>query len=100
MCISIYSPIDDDKKSPESLQIAVIVNAMKKAGIEINLYNFVQNPSLYTDNQAVEKVLMQDGPDAFPVTVVDGEIFQKNRYPHYDELMKWSTGADISELTD
>lgn len=93
MCtINIYNPIDVDLKSQQALAIQVIVKDLKRQGIDIHLRNFSEDQSRYT-NGPVERVLLTDGPDAFPVTVVDGEIFQKDTYPDYYELLKWS-GAD------
>jgi hypothetical protein len=90
MCINIYNPIGCDPKSPAVLQINVMVNSLKRAGYPVHLINFEEDPVRFTSERGVESILLTDGPDAFPVTVVDGEVYQKNHYPDYAQLLKWS----------
>ncbi|WP_273267586.1 arsenic metallochaperone ArsD family protein [Pseudoramibacter alactolyticus] len=90
MCINIYNPIGCDPKSPAVLQINVMVNSLKRAGYPVHLINFEEDPVRFTSEKGVESILLTDGPDAFPVTVVDGEVYQKNYYPDYAQLLKWS----------
>ncbi len=90
MCtINIYNPIDVHLQYSEALEMKRIVEALNKLGVDIHLRDFSKDQSSYTNGPA-ERVLLTDGPDAFPVTVVDGEIFQKKSYPDYYELLKWS----------
>ncbi|SDX42758.1 arsenic metallochaperone ArsD family protein [Eubacterium barkeri] len=91
--ITIFAPIGAVKETPEALQIAVTIHALKGAGVNIRLVNFTDSPQDYSENIAVEEVLLRDGPDVFPLTIVDGEVFQKKEYPHYGELLAWSAGV-------
>ena len=94
MCtIAIYQPITINLNAPEALKIAVTVADLKNRGVDVDLYNFENDATPYLDDALIEAILMQDGPDAFPVTVVDGEVFLKKEYPHYNELMAWSSGV-------
>ncbi|MDD4508883.1 MAG: arsenic metallochaperone ArsD family protein [Eubacteriaceae bacterium] len=96
MCtIAIYNPIGCDNNSPDVLKIKVAVNALKQRGITIKLVDFENSPDQFCDDQKVEEVLLQDGPDVFPITVVDGEVYQKNSYPHYGDLLAWSANAPL-----
>lgn len=101
MCtISIYNPIGCDKESLEALQIAVLVRHLRKnAGLTINLMDFEDSPEAFCHDQKVEEILLQEGPDVFPVTVVDGEVFQKKGYPCYQDLLAWSANRPLAEIT-
>lgn len=95
MCINIYNPIGATEKMPSVLQINLLVNGLKHQGVDIHLINFdPQNPTAYTKERGVEEVLLTDGPDAFPVTVVDGEVYQKHHYPDYSQLLNWSAASE------
>jgi hypothetical protein len=96
MCqISIYAPIGEAADTPAALQISVTVNALMQKGVDVRLLHFADAPDAYTDDRRVEEVLMRDGPDVFPITVVDDEVFLKKEYPHYGDLLAWSAKAPI-----
>lgn len=103
MCINIYNPIGvskNDHTQPAVLQINLLVNQLQCRGIDIHLIDFdASNPEKYTQERNVEQVLLTDGPDAFPVTCVDGEIFQKNNYPDYAQLLDWSAASEQRQST-
>lgn len=99
MCmINIYAPIGISAETPEELSIAVTVKALKNQGIDIQLIRYEDTPQAYMDGLRVEEVLLQDGPDVFPITVVDGEVFQKNTYPEFGELLAWSASRPLEEI--
>ncbi|MEF9919227.1 MAG: arsenic metallochaperone ArsD family protein [Eubacterium sp.] len=91
MCsIAIYEPIQCQKDDPNVLQINVMVNALKKSGICISIHNIWNEPQLFSEVRPLDEVLLRDGADALPLTIVDGEVYKKGQYPDYNELLKWS----------
>lgn len=76
---------------PELLRMATIVANLQKADRDISRHNLSEEPQIYVDNQAVNTVLMNEGVDALPITLVDGEVVRRGEYPSNDELMAWSS---------
>lgn len=99
MCqINIYAPIGIDRGTPDELNISVTVSALKRNGVNVQLIRYEDAPQDYMQGLRVEEVMLQDGPDVFPITVVDGEVFQKNTYPEYGELLAWSASRPLNEM--
>ncbi len=91
MCqIAIYTPIGGDPKAQDALRITVTVEALIKKGVKVSLLDFNADPSRYTEDHTIQEVILRDGPDVLPVTVVDGEVYLKKEYPHYGDLLAWS----------
>lgn len=82
---------------PELLRMATIISNLQKAGKDIKRHNLSEEPQIYIDNKAVNQVLMNEGVDALPVTLVDGKVVKKGGYPSNEELMEW-TGTTEEEL--
>ena len=75
---------------PELLRMATMVSNLQKAGKDIKRHNLSEEPQAYIDNAAVNDVILKEGADALPVTVVDGTVLKKGEYPTNDELLDWS----------
>ena len=82
---------------PELLRMATIVSNLQKAGKDIKRHNLSEEPQVYIDNKAVNEVLLKEGVEALPVTLVDGKVMKKAGYPSNEELMEW-TGTTTEEL--
>ncbi|MCI5502494.1 MAG: arsenite efflux transporter metallochaperone ArsD [Eubacterium sp.] len=82
---------------PELLRMATIISNLQKAGKDIKRHNLSEEPQIYVDNKAVNQVLMNEGVDALPVTLVDGKVVKKGGYPSNEELLEW-TGTTEEEL--
>ena len=82
---------------PELLRMATMVSNLQKAGKDIKRHNLSEEPQAYIDNAAVNDVILKEGADALPVTVVDGAVLKKGEYPTNDELLDWS-GMSKEEL--
>jgi len=59
---------------------------LKKNGVTVERYNLATAPQMFSDNVAISNLLMTDGVEALPITVIDGEIVLTKRYPDNNEL--------------
>ena len=82
---------------PELLRMATIISNLQKAGKDISRHNLSDEPQIYVENKAVNEVLLNEGVDALPITLVNGKVMKKGGYPSNDELMEW-TGTSTEEL--
>jgi hypothetical protein len=82
---------------PELLRMATITSNLEKMGKDIARHNLSEEPQAYVDNKAVSEVLMAEGADVLPLTILDGEVVKKGEYPTNDELLAW-TGTDQEDL--
>ena len=64
------------------MRMATIISNLQKAGKDIKRHNLSEDPQIYVDNKAVNQVLMNEGVDALPVTLVDGKVVKKGGYPN------------------
>lgn len=79
---------------PELLRMATMVGHLEKAQKDITRYNLSEVPQVFADNKAVSEMLMNEGADALPITLLNGKIVKKKAYPANEELLAWS---DISQ---
>ncbi|WP_077325022.1 arsenite efflux transporter metallochaperone ArsD [Virgibacillus siamensis] len=84
---------------PKLTRVASAVFSLQKRGFDIERYNLANEPDKFTENKAVTDFLEEKGPDALPVTLLNGKIVLESTYPSNDELSEW---FDISteELND
>ena len=92
--INIYETTLNHNSEQGIIDFDVLLKAFQNAGITINVFNIWDNPSLMTEIRPVEQVLLQEGVEAMPITVVGDEIWKKGAYPDYYELMKWSAKTE------
>ncbi|MFD5853303.1 arsenite efflux transporter metallochaperone ArsD [Cytobacillus pseudoceanisediminis] len=74
---------------PELTRMASAVFALEKKGFDIKRYNLANEPAVFADNKEVNKVLHEKGPDALPVTLLNGAVVKEGKYPSNDELAQW-----------
>ena len=79
---------------PELTRLAAAVFTLEKKGFEIKRYNLGNEPIMFVENQMVNQILHDKGPDALPVVLVNGEILKVGEYPSNEELANW---FDIQE---
>jgi len=53
---------------------------------DIQRYNLAQEPTAFSDNATVQKILQDDGTDALPVVLIDGKLAMKGVYPSQGQL--------------
>ncbi len=73
---------------PELLRISTVVNNLKNRGIVIERYNLNSAPQEFVTNKTANEFINSSGVEGLPITVIDGEIWIKGRYPTNDELSK------------
>lgn len=72
---------------PELLRISTVTNSLNKSGILIERYNLTNAPQEFIKNNKVNELVMKDGVDVLPITVIDGGIVKTKQYPTNDELL-------------
>lgn len=71
---------------PELLRISTVANNLKKNGVAIQRYNLKSFPQEFINNKEINKLIMDDGVDSLPATVVDGKIVKTRAYPTNEEI--------------
>ncbi len=72
--------------NPELLRVSTILNNLNSNGILVERYNLTNNPQIFVDNKTINELLMKNGVDVLPVTMVDGKIVKISSYPTNDEF--------------
>lgn len=70
------------------LRVATLLNRLEKRGIKVERHNLSDNPQAFVDNKAVNKLLVDEGVDVLPITMVDGEVVKTGEYPTNEELVE------------
>lgn len=69
---------------------------MNNNGIQVERYNFSQDPKEFMSNPAIREVIENNGAYDFPVAMIDDAIVDKGRYLSNDEFKSY-TGVAITE---
>lgn len=85
VCTCAENP--NSKENQELLRVYVIVDALKKQGIEIERYNINDDSEEFIENEVVFKYMQSVGVNGLPITVVDDEIVIMGRYPSRSEFI-------------
>ena len=75
---------------PNLMRIAVIVDTLKKNGVNITRHNLKDEPMIYVTNTKINDLLQSKGVDALPITLVDGEVAVTGEYPSTRQMAEWS----------
>ena len=75
---------------PNLMRIAVIVDNLKKKGVNVTRHNLKDEPQIYVTNTKVNELLQSKGVEALPVTLVDGEVAVIGTYPTTKQMAEWS----------
>ncbi len=70
------------------LRVATLLNRLDKRGIKVERHNLSDNPQAFIDNSEVNKLLMDQGIDVLPITMVDGQIVKTGEYPTNEEFVE------------
>ena len=91
--IEIYEPslccptgVCGPAPDPELAALQDTVLKLKKEGVEVERIAINQQPQRFMSNPVVAEYLRKEGNEALPITMIDGRLFVKGRYPEYDEL--------------
>ena len=75
---------------PNLMRIAVIVDTLKKRGVNITRHNLKDEPMIYVTNTKINDLLQSKGVEVLPITLVDGEVAVTGEYPTTRQMAEWS----------
>ena len=75
---------------PNLMRIAVIVDTLKKKGVNVTRHNLKDEPMVYVTNTKVNDLLQSKGVEVLPITLVDGEVAETGEYPTTRQMVEWS----------
>lgn len=82
------------------LRVATLLNNLKSNGIVVERYNLSSNPQVYVDNKVVNRMLLKEGVEVLPITMVDGEVIKTKVYPTNEEFCSFlEIPADYLKLS-
>lgn len=70
------------------LRVSTVLNRLEKKGVKVERHNLTNNPKIFVDNKVVNKLLVDEGIDVLPITMVDGEVVKTKEYPTDEEFVK------------
>ena len=79
---------------PNLMRIAVVVDTLKKKGVNIIRHNLKDEPMIYVTNTKVNDLLQSKGVEVLPITLVDGEVAVTGEYPTTRQMAEW-TGINL-----
>ncbi len=84
----------------ELLRVATFLNELEGEGRSVIRYNLSSDPMAFVTNQEVNDIIANEGTEALPITVVDGEVRQKGTYPSNANFAEWvgMTREDIIKM--
>lgn len=65
----------------ELLRIATVIDALKQMGVTVVRHNLSSEPQAFIRNETVNALLRSEGAEVLPVTMVDGTVAVKGKYP-------------------
>jgi len=81
----------------ELIRVSTLINSLALEGKDIRRYGLSDNPQAFVTSKAVNDMILNEGVEALPITVVDGEITKKGSYPSNEEFAAW-VGMSKDEL--
>ena len=76
--------------NPELMRIAVVIETLKRQGVDVARHNLRDEPQLYVSNKTINDYLQLHGAEALPITLVDGEVVLSKTYPTTKQMSEWS----------
>ena len=73
---------------PELVRISAIFDKLAKSDVKVERFNLTNSPMEFIKNREVNKIVGDQGVEALPITIVEGEIVLMGRYPKNEEIMK------------
>jgi hypothetical protein len=82
---------------PELLRMSFVTKNLTKMDYPIARYNLTTDTDQFVNNEQVQALLADKGPDVLPIVLVNGEVVLTGQYPSNEELEEW-TGISAAEL--
>lgn len=77
------------------IQLQQLSLTLADRGIKLHRFAINQQPLAFTSETVVRETLKAEGPQALPLTIIDGNIIKKGAYPTMEDLRPF-----IPELAD
>jgi len=71
---------------PELVRFAADLDWLRRQGVDVERYNLSQQPAAFAGNPAVKDALSKEGNDCLPLTLVDGAVVCRGKYPTREAL--------------
>ncbi|WBW96667.1 arsenite efflux transporter metallochaperone ArsD [Oceanirhabdus sp. W0125-5] len=76
------------------LTLVAVMDDIKKLknkyeGLEIERYMISQQPMKFKENDAVYKLVKEQGREVLPIVTFNGEVIKTNGYPTFTEMEKY-----------
>ena len=71
------------------LRVSTVLNRLEKKGVKVERQNLSSNPKIFVDNKTINQMLIDEGVDILPVTMVDGKVVKTKEYPTNEEFVKF-----------
>lgn len=84
---------------PDLVRMASAVYSLEQRGFDVTRYNLANDPGQFADNEKINQILQEKGPDVLPVTLLDDKVVKELSYPSNEELSNWLK-VDLEELKD
>ncbi|MEN6462565.1 MAG: arsenic metallochaperone ArsD family protein [Syntrophomonas sp.] len=72
--------------SPEEAAFKETFVKLKQEDVEIEIVSLPEQPQRFLSNPVINEIIQKEGKEAFPVTLINGDLFIKGRYPQFEEL--------------
>lgn len=70
------------------LRVATLLSRLEKQNIKVERHNLSDNPQAFIDNSEINKLLLDEGIDVLPVTMVEGKVVKTKEYPTTEEFIE------------
>lgn len=91
MCCStgVCGPDPDE----ELTRFSADLDWLKRQGVEVQRYNLAQEPTAFTSQPDVARIVNETGGDDLPVVVFDGRVVSQGEYPSREQLAELAGGS-------
>ena len=86
MCCS--TGICGPEVDPTLIRVTADLKMLQDRGVEVRRFNLAQEPTAFTRNPDVKRVLDATDGDGLPIVVVDGRMVSQGEYPSRQRLME------------
>ena len=93
MCCS--SGVCGTSVDTELVRFAGDLEFLKKNGVAVQRFNLSSEPAAFVAEPLVKETLANEGNDALPLVLVNGEIVGKGSYPSREDLLKRLAYEDV-----
>lgn len=81
---------------PKLVRFSADLDWVKSQGVEVRRFNLAQEPGAFVGDEAIQKILAEEGNSALPVVKVGADVVSKGTYPSRESLAQWA-GLDLIE---